>query len=966
MKRLLLYGMALLLFLPAKAQHTGTDSLYHKVREFGAGVPQEKVYLHMDNTCYFIGDTIWYKGYVTRSDRRTLTDLSQILYAELLTPDGYLVERQQLEMPDGTAHGAFVLKDSLYAGYYELRAYTRWILNFGQYEHPHSAWVENAFYNTQMAKDFFRDYDKLYSRVFPVYDHPEEEGHFVKEMTVRPLRRYFKGKEEKPRPNLRFYPEGGDLVEDTDCRIALELNDEDGQHIDSMDIFITDKDGREVARCRTDERGRAVFTLPDVSKEADYHAVFSYQGYDSEEKLPEVKETGCALAVAQNDTAVMATLQVQGVTRPLALHVMCQGVSHYYQPLNNTAPPDHPRIIQVSVPLDSLPTGVNQLTVFDGEGRIHADRLFFVNHHDYDAPRLAVSGIRPQYEPFDSVTLRLRLTDPADSVAGLSLAVRDRATEEPSYDNGTILTEMLLASEIKGFVENPGYYFEADDSLRRQALDRLLMVQGWRRYDWKEMAGTEEFQLKWLPEKFQTLAGSVHSTYPLYIESDLGDSAYIYPLMRTAKLAQAKEKGDIPVDFYTTETCGWSYRGMSLQHLYGHTIKPLHTETRVVASFAQYGETMDLSQPTEQQRFYMQMPKIYGPYVLTLSAGNLKEEGKDILEKRRKGFTDEEEYPDYYVKLDWFFPRFPKPYSFYQDHTASMAFGDSLSQDFLNRNLPVVNVHAPRGGLRQLVHSQPAVILDAYNAFNLAADFGLNGGKHDWRTFSQQVAVMTVGDMGADRRYFIQEQYDGKPLSLKINRGTDFKLRERDCDLTPNIDLFKPQEVKPTENIPRMDSRLQEMATDLVVLTAPRYSMPKYASRKYHLLRNLDKLYIYTDYAPREEGSWRYGQDNLPEVIIDYRRFPNEGYQHTFRDRHYVLRGYAVCEDFYSPDYSRRPLPGTKDYRRTLLWMPEVRFDCNGEATVRLYNNSKITSLSVEAEGITAGGKFIQYKNIRP
>ena len=84
------------------------------------------------------------------------------------------------------------------------------------------------------------------------------------------------------------------------------------------------------------------------------------------------------------------------------------------------------------------------------------------------------------------------------------------------------------------------------------------------------------------------------------------------------------------------------------------------------------------------------------------------------------------------------------------------------------------------------------------------------------------------------------------------------------------------------------------------------------------------------------------------------------------RDRRYLLRGYAVCEDFYSPDYSRRPLPGTKDYRRTLLWMPEVRFDCNGEATVRLYNNSKITSLSIEAEGITAGGKFIQYKNIRP
>ena len=52
---------------------------------------------------------------MTRSDKGTLTDLSRILYVELLTPDGYLVERQQLEMPDGTAHGAFLLTDSLYA-----------------------------------------------------------------------------------------------------------------------------------------------------------------------------------------------------------------------------------------------------------------------------------------------------------------------------------------------------------------------------------------------------------------------------------------------------------------------------------------------------------------------------------------------------------------------------------------------------------------------------------------------------------------------------------------------------------------------------------------------------------------------------------------------------------------------------------------------------------------------------------
>ena len=300
--------LALLLVMqvlrPAAQPQGNTDSLYHKVRGFGIGLPQEKVYLHMDNTCYFLGDTIWYKGYVVRAgDQHTLTDLSRILYVELLTPDGYLVERQQLEMPGGTAHGAFVLTDSLYAGYYELRAYTRWMLNFGQCEYPHIPFTEKAFYSKRMAKEFFRDYDKLYSRVFPVYDKPEVPGRYAKDMTVRPLRRYFK-KQKKKKPELQpgFYPEGGHLVQGTDCRVALELNDEEGRHLANTDIAIVDKDGNEVAECRTDERGRAAFTLYNIDEKGGYRASFSFDGYEYEENLPEVEKTGCALAVTLTDT----------------------------------------------------------------------------------------------------------------------------------------------------------------------------------------------------------------------------------------------------------------------------------------------------------------------------------------------------------------------------------------------------------------------------------------------------------------------------------------------------------------------------------------------------------------------------------------------------------------------------------------------------------------------------------------
>lgn len=730
--------------------------------------------------------------------------------------------------------------------------------------------------------------------MFPVYDKPKEAGDFAKDMTLRPMRRYYKTpKKKKPKVDLRFYPEGGNLVAGAACRVALELNGEDGQHLGGMKLTVRDKEGKVAAVCRTDERGRTTFRLPDVSEQADFRATFTYKGYEYEEELPEVEKEGCALTVTVGDSVVEAVIQAVGVKRPVALHVMSGGVSRFYRPLpvslfsNGMADTaDEPvsglRVCRMAIPLDSLPTGVNQLTVFDGEGRIYADRLFFVNHHDYDAPKLAVSGVRQSYEPFDSITLHLQLTDPVDSLSSLSLAVRDRDTEEDTYDNGTILTEMLLASEIKGFVENPGYYFESDDSLRRQALDRLMMVQGWRRYKWREMADVEPLALPWLPEKFQTIGGCVNRS----------------------------ERQNI--DF--------------------KKISNLKKEVNVWAMFTQGPETFELKQQTKDGSFYMAMPEIYGDCMMFLSAAKLSKGVEYVSKRRRKGFTDEEAWPDYYVKLDLFHPHFAHPYSFYQDVSPRdlepFAHEDSLVRgSFEGRVLPSVTVRTRRNGLRRYDPTKPAVVIDAYDAYNMMADYGLADVPFYYLSspaVSTLISFLFVGDMNKYRDYFLRTTFNTWP-----NRLWD-----------------KP-----------------------VMPSTPTYPVPDWLSRgefeKYRSLSLLDKFYIYTDYVPREMGSWKYRQDNQPEVIVGMQLRPDGEYFPSCRDRRYLLHGYAVCDDFYSPDYSHRPLPETKDYRRTLLWMPEVEFDAKGSATVRLYNNSKRTSVSVEAVGVTDSGRYMQYNSVR-
>ena len=227
MKTSLFFLLALFFgnFIQVKAQTTEKSPIEHAI-DFGNRLPQEKVYIHMDNSCYFLGDTLWYKAYVTRSDNNKLTDMSKILYVELLTPDGFLVERQQLPLStSGNGYGSFALKDSLYGGYYELRAYTRWQLNFGKYEHESAFQAKDKFYNKDMGDDFFRDYDKLYSRVFPIYDKPQTPGEYNKLMTTRPLRRYFSSDNTKKEVKLSFFPEGGNLVAGVNNRIAFECTE---------------------------------------------------------------------------------------------------------------------------------------------------------------------------------------------------------------------------------------------------------------------------------------------------------------------------------------------------------------------------------------------------------------------------------------------------------------------------------------------------------------------------------------------------------------------------------------------------------------------------------------------------------------------------------------------------------------------------------------------------------------------
>ena len=187
--------------------------------QFSQYIPHEKVYLHFDNTSYYQGDNIWFTCYVVTSELHQATELSKTLYVELLNPGGEIVDKRVLKIEDGRCHGDFTLGQlPFYSGFYEVRAYTKYMLNFGE--------------------------DVIFSRLLPIFNKPKEEGNFEEKNMLKYGYGKYPKKREKPQKDkkvtLKLYPEGGNLIHGITSRIAFEITDAFGNPLEASGKIINE------------------------------------------------------------------------------------------------------------------------------------------------------------------------------------------------------------------------------------------------------------------------------------------------------------------------------------------------------------------------------------------------------------------------------------------------------------------------------------------------------------------------------------------------------------------------------------------------------------------------------------------------------------------------------------------------------------------------------------------------------
>lgn len=102
------------------------------INSFNRSHPQERVFLHFDNTAYYENEIIWFKAYMLRTDNDRLGSVSSVLYVELIDHAGIVVDTKKCKVEKGVANGEFLLQRYMAGdGFYQIRAYTRYMLNWG-------------------------------------------------------------------------------------------------------------------------------------------------------------------------------------------------------------------------------------------------------------------------------------------------------------------------------------------------------------------------------------------------------------------------------------------------------------------------------------------------------------------------------------------------------------------------------------------------------------------------------------------------------------------------------------------------------------------------------------------------------------------------------------------------------------------------------------------------------------------
>lgn len=525
---LLLLAASLLFVFSAKAQESLPEKIQSYFQSIQKEFPTEKVYLHLDKRTYTLGDDVWFSAYLLAGSSQIPSPLSSTIYIDIFDGAGLLLEQRKIRMEDGLGAGDFKIPRFGKTGSYQIKAYTAWMRNFGEeYFHSTSFVVVDGAAGSFLPKVNFKEIstaaglvkyqveiDAVSSSGNPLANQTLELRALAGETELhkQSLALNAQGQAsfsfsiaEKANPSqsleliyyengdypvtqtirlpyslnladIQFLPEGGHMVIGKKSNVAFRAVDPDGTPLE----IAGEIEGQPFAT-RFGGMGKVELT----PTKSDYSATITNpkSGETRTVSLPTADSNGLVVQVVNNPSASFITVFVQGQYDPNSLLLVSQtrGVINYMiqGALANG-------VWGVRIPKENLISGINHITVLSTEGKPLLERLIFVQKDDFLKLELANSG---PLSPRGKVALDITGTfnnQPAKGSFSIAVTDADQVSDE-SDEYGTIFSSLLLTSDLRGKIHQPGSYFKDQEAETLELLDLVMLTHGWRRFTWDDV-----------------------------------------------------------------------------------------------------------------------------------------------------------------------------------------------------------------------------------------------------------------------------------------------------------------------------------------------------------------------------------------------------------------------------------------------------------------------------------------------
>jgi hypothetical protein len=457
-------------------------ALLFKLEGYNDSTMREKVHLHFDKPYYIIGDTIWFKSYIVSAGNNQLSNRSKVLYVELINEKDSLKKSLRLPVTAGLAWGDFILSESLTEGNYRIRAYTNWMRNFDE--------------------GFFFDKTITIGNSLTILNTSAKTGLQTTESKTIPA------KITSGDINVQFFPESGNIVGGIRSKIGYKAVGSDGLGKKATG-YVLNSSSEKVAEFSSEYAGMGTFSITPTAGQVYTAKVKLEDGSEKSFELPKVQPSGYVLTVNnENENDLVIKISPSANTTPgeqVIVLGQSNGSVHYVSKSQLKGGP-----LFASVPKKQFPGGILQLTLLNSSNQPLAERLVFIRKQP--SLNLTVAPDKEVYNTRSPVKMNFLAIDSANRpLRGLfSVAVTNESdTPFDDVNESTIESNLLLSSEIKGYIETPNYYFTNPNPQKDKALDNLMLTQGWRTFDWKSVNAGKLPSFAYQPEQGISISGRV-------------------------------------------------------------------------------------------------------------------------------------------------------------------------------------------------------------------------------------------------------------------------------------------------------------------------------------------------------------------------------------------------------------------------------------------------------------------------